>query len=110
MWKRDFERVKAGINAVSFLPAFNLCSVLLVYLKAQWRLWYTGSSGIPRIFVYDLPAGYIGKHKLACFIYLCHHPQSHFTMLLLRALFNVGLVTVYIFSLPFHHFEIPSHP
>jgi len=26
MWKCDVERVKTGINTVSFLPAFNLCS------------------------------------------------------------------------------------
>jgi len=53
---------------------------------------------------------YIRKHEFACFIYLCHHRQSHFTKLLTRDLFNVGLVTVHIFSLPFHHFESPSHP
>jgi len=30
---------------------------------------------------------YIGERKLACFVYLCHHPRSHFNTLLTRALF-----------------------
>ena len=47
---------------------------------------------------------------LACFIYLCHHPPSHFTNLLTGALFIVALVTVHVFWLLHHRFESPSHP
>jgi len=43
---------KTGINAVSFLCVFY--AVFSVFLTAQWRLRHTGSSGLTRVFDYEL--------------------------------------------------------
>jgi len=76
MWKSyDCEVFKTGISAESFLPASS--AVFLVFLTAQWRDRHTGSSGLARVFDYDLY-----RRTRACFVYLCHHPRSHFTKLL----------------------------
>jgi len=67
---------KTGINAVSFLPVFLSC-VLGVFNSPVATPAY-GEFSI---------TFYIGERKIACFVCLCHHPRSHFTKLLTRALF-----------------------
>jgi len=42
---------------------------------------------------------YIGECELVCFVYLCHHPRSHFTKLLTRDLFFGPCHCSYIFVL-----------
>jgi len=71
---------KTGIISVSFLPVVQ--AVFMVLLTAQWLLRHTISSGLVRVFDYDLY-----RRTQACFVCLCHHPLSHFTKLLDRALF-----------------------
>jgi len=61
-----------------------------MFLTAQWRLQYTGSSGLVRVFDYDLL--YIGESELACFVYL-----SHCSKLLIRARFFGPCHCSYIF-------------
>jgi len=40
---------------------------------------------------------YIGEHELSCFVYLCHHPPSHFTKLFTRTRFFGPCHCSYIF-------------
>jgi len=71
---------RTGMNAVLFLPLLSCV------------LRYTGSSGLTRVFDYDLY-----RRTWACFVYLCHHPRSHFTKLLTRALFFGPYHCSYVF-------------
>ena len=49
IWRScDFECVKTGISAVSFLPVFY--AVFSGFLGAQWQLQSTGSSGLVWVF------------------------------------------------------------
>jgi len=50
MWKSCEFEFKTCINTVTFLPVF----VYLVFSAVQWRLRHTGSSGLARVFDYDL--------------------------------------------------------
>ena len=76
--------------------ACSFCAELLVFLfsTAQWQLRHTGSSGWAWVFDYD---SY--RRTQACFVYLCHHPRSHSTKLLTRALFIGPCHCSYIFVL-----------
>ena len=82
---------KTGIDTVSFLPVLKLCS---------WCFEQpSGDSGTraPRAEPESSITLYIGERELVCFVYLRHHPRSHFIKLLIRDLF-LGLVTVHIIS------------
>jgi len=87
----DLNVFKTGINVVSFLALFK--AVFLVFLTTQWLLRHTCSSGFARISI----AIYIGERKLACFVCLFHHPRSHLTKLLTRALLFGPCHCSYIF-------------
>jgi len=65
----------------------------MVFLTAQWLLWHTDSLCLAKFFI----AIYIGKSGLACCVYLCHRPRSHFTMSLTWALFIGPCHCSYIF-------------
>jgi len=69
--------------------------LFLVVLTAKCQLWHMGSWGMDRVSWFILR-----EHELACFLYLCQHPLSHFTKLLDRDLF-IGLYhRYYIFVTP----------
>ena len=53
-----------------------------MFLTTHRRLRHTGSSGSARVSDYGLY-----RRMRACFVYLCHHPRSHFTKFLNRPLF-----------------------
>ena len=56
----------------------------------------SGNSGTRAYLEFSITI-YIGERELTCFAYLCHHPRSHFTKLLTRALFFVPCHCSYIF-------------
>ena len=64
-------------------------AVFLVFLTAQWLVRHTGEA---QVFDYDL---YLRTR--ACFVYLYHHPRSHFTKLFTWALFFGPCHCSYIF-------------
>jgi len=76
-----------GTNVVIF--ACFLSCVLGVFNRSVAT---PGSSGLAHVFDYTLY-----RRMRACFVYLCHHPLSHFTNLLTRPL-SLDLITVLIFS------------
>ena len=64
---------KTGIHVVQFLPVFRL---FLVFLTVQCRLRHTGSSGLTRVFDYDL---YRRMRAYLLVAYICattHGPTS----------------------------------
>jgi len=63
----------------------------MVFLTAQWRPRYTGSSGFVRVFDYDLY-----RRTRACFAYLWHYPRSHFTKLLIQA-FTLWCLSLFLY-------------
>jgi len=66
----------------------------MVFLTAQWRLRHTGSSSLARVLDYDL---YLRTRAcLVCIFEPLPKVLSHFTMLLIRALFVVH-ATLHIF-------------
>ena len=81
---------KTGNNAAS-LPVFQ--AVFLVFLTAQWLLRIRAPRASPEFSI----TIYIGERKFACFVCLFHHPRSHFTELLTRALIFGPCHCSYIF-------------
>jgi len=64
---------------------FKLCSWYFQQPSGDSGTWATGSSGLAEFSVKI----YIGERELTCFAHFVspHHPRSHFTKLLTRAIF-----------------------
>ena len=89
---------KTDINVVLFFPVFQMCS---------WCFQeHSGDSGTqaPRTQPESSITIYISERELACYVYLCHHPRSHFNKLLTRNMLFGPCHCSYIFvpCLAFH--------
>jgi len=85
----------------------NLKKIPLIHSVSYFNLGWIGAlfgglsppepprgDGTARILDYNLY-----RRRRACFVYLCHHPRSHFTKLLTLPLFwTLSVVTVHIFA------------
>ena len=83
------------LRQVSVLCHFCLIFMLCIRCFQQ----PSGDSGTraPRAYPESSITIYIGEREHACFVYLYHHPQAHFTKLLTRALFFGACHCSYIF-------------
>jgi len=92
--KCDFERVWIRYQCCVIFACFLSCVLVFnspVATPAHGLLELSPIHGLR----------FIGERELACFVYLCHHPRSHFTTLLTRALFHGPFHCSYICSFHF---------
>ena len=79
------------VSMLCHFTCFLSCVHGVFNTPVQWLLLHTGSSGLVRVFDYDLY-----RRTRAC-LCLFHHPRSHFTKLLIWALFLETCHCSYIF-------------
>ena len=87
-------------NVFNLRQVSMLCHFCLLFKLCSWCLQQPSvDSGTraPRAQPWSSITIYIGERELACFVYLCHHRQSHFTKLLTRALLFGPCHCSYIF-------------
>jgi len=75
----------------------NFCLFFQLFSWCFWQPSRDSGTRAPRAYPESSVTICIRERGLVCFVYLCHHPRSHFTKLLTRAVFFGPCHCSYIF-------------